>query len=76
MKDAIEKKKKVIKTRKHLTEKKKKSDDNMMVGFGPNAYWRVLDPNKEIAMEPENPTFVAPHVPTIDGKDAGHVPLK
>ena len=52
LKDAIKKKKMVIKTRDQPKEAEKKLDDNMMVGFGLTAYWRVLNPNKDIAMEP------------------------
>ena len=47
-----------------------------MGAFADGAYWRVLHPNEESLKEPENPTFIQPRAPTIEERDAAHVPTK
>ena len=47
-----------------------------MKTFSKTAHWKILTPDEIPAEEPANPNFSTPRAPTIDGKDAAHVPLK
>jgi len=44
--------------------------------FFETAHWEILTPDEISAEEPASPNFSTPRAPTIDGKDAAHVPLK
>lgn len=55
------------------TKKKKKQS---ITGFPDSAFWKVLDADEDVALEPENPSFKNPRAPTIDEKDATRIPQK
>ena len=55
---------------------KKKTKVAGMGSFASGAFWRVLDPDEEVAEEPLNKTFKKPRAPTIEERDAEFIPVK
>ena len=67
-----------VKVRVSKKEKQKggKKIEGGLKGFAPGARWEPLVADELSVEEPTNPSFGKTHAPTIDQKDAEHVPVK